>query len=101
MEAIMENYTKMERQKHLESWKKGGLSKTAYAKSVGILPTTFYTWTHGYNNRKQGFVEINKKKCCEYYHDIIIEKGNIIIRFPLAIGIEELQKVFAALGAEK
>ena len=44
---ICKSYTKAERQQHIEEWKRSSLSKTAYAKSAGIITTTFYNWFHG------------------------------------------------------
>jgi len=94
----MRIYTKAERQQHIEEWKKGTLSKTAYAKSAGIMPTTFYNWTRGSDNEHQGFVEIRQGKICDNTHGITIEKGNVTIRVPLTSGIRELQTIFNALG---
>ena len=95
----MASYTKKERQEHLENWKKGGLSKNAYAKAAGISPRTFIGWTwQTAKEIKQDFVEIKTKKLFENSYGIAIEKGSIIVRVPLSIGIKELQTVFTALG---
>ena len=94
----MKNYTEAERQEHLEKWKSGTLSKAAYAKSAGIYPTTFYTWTREKRSRgKKGFVEINKKLLLKPSQNIIIEKGTYTIRVPLSVEVKELHAVFSAL----
>ena len=54
----MRNYTEKEKHEHLENWKSGTLSKAGYAKSAGIIPTTFYSWAKEKSEEKQGFVEI-------------------------------------------
>jgi hypothetical protein len=98
----MKIFTQAEQQEHLENWKNGGLSKAAYAKSVRIHPTTFYTWTRSKKDkRSQGLVEINKKSIQNTNQDIVIEKGNITIRVPLSADAKELQTVFSALEGVK
>jgi len=95
----MANYTKKERQEHLENWRKGGLSKNAYAKASGISPRTFTGWTWQTKKEKDhGFVEIKAKKLSGNSHGIVIEKGNITIRLPLSADMKEMQKVFVALA---
>ena len=101
MEAMMKRYTREERRQHIENWKAGPSSKTAYAKSAGIPPTTFCAWTHGRSSGNPGFVEIGKEKMAGHTQDITIERGGMVIRVPLSAGTEELQKVFAALGGPK
>jgi hypothetical protein len=94
----MRSYTKRERQHHIEEWEKGFLSKTAYAKSAGIMPTTFYNWFKGSNKYEQDFVEIHQDKLLCNRQEIIIEKSGIIIRVPLSSGIKELRTIFESLG---
>jgi hypothetical protein len=99
----MKNYSKTERLEHLEKWGKSSMSKRAYAKTVGIEPTTFYTWSR---NRKlkeeqsneQGFVEIHKEIIPKSIQEIVIEKGSITVRLPLGRGLKELETVFTSLG---
>jgi hypothetical protein len=50
-----------EREKHIQEWKKSGLSKTAYAKQHGINRTTFYRWfreRRTTDDASDGFIEI-------------------------------------------
>ena len=94
----MKSYTREERQEHLENWRKGGLSKAEYAKSAGIVETTFYNWAQKAGKKKQGFVEIQKSKIASTIHEIIIEKGSVSIRVPLSAGTEGLRTILAALG---
>jgi transposase-like protein len=96
---INKMYTKSERQQHIEEWKKSLLSKSGYAKSAGISPTTFYNWFSGANTENQSFIEINHQgKILDNTQEIIIEKGSITIRIPLSSGTRELQTIFEALG---
>ena len=95
----MKNYAKAERLTHVENWKKGTVSRAAYAKSVGIVPTTFYTWIRQAENKGRDFVEIDRRIIPKSIQEMVIEKGGIIIRLPLTIGAKELQTIFATLGS--
>ena len=97
----MKGYTEIERQEHIENWKNGNLTKTGYAKQAGIHPTTFCTWLRGARSRKQGFVEIKSRKAADSFPAVVIEKGDLKIHFPLALGTKELQNVISALGSEQ
>jgi len=97
----MKSYTEKERNEHIENWKNGTLSKAAYAKSAGIVTTTFYKWAQETKKRKKGFVEIRKKKILGTVQEIIIEKGNLTIRLPLSAGAEGLRTVVSAFGEEQ
>ena len=101
MEASMKinkSYTKSERQQHIEEWKISSLSKTAYAKSAGISPTTSYNWFHGSDKENHNFIEIaHQGKIFDNPQEMVIEKGHITIRVPLSSGIRELQTIFIAL----
>lgn len=96
----MKNYPKSERQEHVENWKKGTLSKAAYAKSVGIIPTTFYNWTNGKKSKKQGLIEIPETKLLgEEPRQIHITQGALTVSVPVCVEMKQLRKVFEALGA--
>ena len=96
----MRSYTEKERQEHLENWRKGELSKNQYALSAGLVPRTFigWTWREEENGEKQQFVEISQKMQTGSAQQIVIEKGGLSVRLPLAVGVKELYTVFAALG---
>ena len=96
----MRHYTESERQEHVENWKRGGISKKAYARSAGILPTTFYTWVHGKGSRSKDFVEIRQKVITDNSKSIIIKKGGITVRLPVSMDVKELENVFTALWGE-
>jgi hypothetical protein len=98
MEETMKKYKESERRTHVDNWKKSELSKAAYAKSAGIVPTTFYTWFHEADTTKQGFVDINQRITAENDQEMIIEKDTFSIRLPLTIGKKELQTIFGVLG---
>ena len=93
----MRHYTESERREHVENWKNGGLSKKAYARSAGILPTTFYTWVRGKESRSKDFEEIRQKVIPKNPQGIIIEKDGITVRIPLSMDVKELENVFIAL----
>ena len=95
----MKKYTKAERQEHVERWKKGALSKAAYAKSVGINETTFYTWAKGAASEGQGFVEISAQIKQEQAHRILIEKGDVKIHVPLSVWAESFAVIMEGLKA--
>ena len=95
----MKKHTEKERLEHVENWKSSSMSKTAYAKSVSIKPTTFYTWITGRRTPKgQGFVEINKNSMAGNIPNIVIKKNDITIQVPLTTGQTELQTILGALG---
>jgi transposase-like protein len=98
MEARMKNYADTERLRHVETWKNGTMSSAAYAKSVGIIPTTFYTWIRQAENKEQNFVEIGRKIMPGSIQDMAIEKDGIVIRLPISTGAKELKTIFEALG---
>jgi transposase-like protein len=98
MEARMRSYTETERLTHVGNWKSGTLSRAAYAKSAGIIPTTFYTWIRQAENKAQDFVEIHQTNNPKSAQDMIIEKGSIIIRLPLSTEEKELKTIFKAFG---
>jgi transposase-like protein len=94
----MRNYTEAERLEHVESWKSGKLSRAAYAKSAGIVPTTFYTWIRHAESKGQNFVEIDRRIIPGNTQDMVIERGSIRICLPVSTGKKELQTIFEALG---
>jgi transposase-like protein len=98
MEARMKNYADTERNQHVENWKNGTMSRAAYAKSAGIIPTTFYTWIRQAENREQNFVEIGRRIIPGSVQDMAIEKDGIVIRLPVSTGANELKTILEALG---
>ena len=96
----MKSYTSEEREGHLENWRRGTLSRNAYAKAAGISPRTFagWAWRMAETAGKQGFVEIDKRKVAANGQELILEKYGITIRVPLHTGIKELETIFTAIG---
>jgi len=97
----MKKYTRQEREKFIEDWKNGSLSKTDYAKSIGLKVTTFYKWAEGIVKPKQNFVEIDPKKITNPVREIIIEKGSLTVHIPMSVSNNELQTVLHALEGIK
>ena len=98
----MKGYTNEEKQRHLENWRNGGLSKTAYAKSMGIHPTTFCTWVKSKDGKKAGFIEINRKNIhIGNNKNIVIKKDGFTIGIPQYNDIKDMRIIFEALGLLK
>ena len=96
---MRKHLTKQEQEEHLRRWEQGGLSKNAYAISAGINPRTFIGWTWGKPaKRKPRLVEVSGKMLAGNVQGVVIEKGEVIIRVPMNIGLQELRTVLCALG---
>ena len=96
---MKKHLTKQEQEEHLRRWQEEGLSKNAYAIKAGINPRTFIGWTWGKAvKKKTGLVEVSGKILAGNMQGMIIEKGEVIIRVPLSIGVQELHTVLCALG---
>ena len=82
----------------LEDWRQCGKSAWAYAKANGLNPQTFVKWTKA--EAKPCFVEVPVPAMpnaqCE--PEILIEKGEVKIHIPLAIGIGELRMIINVLA---
>ena len=80
-------FNKEEKALWIEDWKKSDKSAWSYAKENGLIPQTFCGWVKQEAKRASGFVEIpaSKKPKLETPQEILIEKGEIRIRIPLAI----------------
>jgi transposase-like protein len=94
----MERYQKMEREEHVARWKESGLSKSAYAKAVGIKPATFYTWFNEPEGKESGFIEVRQSERNGSSGTIRIEKGDVNIHVPLSVEPKELRTILIALG---
>jgi len=87
----------------LEDWRQSGKSAWAYAKENGLNQQTFKTWTKA--ETKQNFVEVPSNaavparvlQSAAQMPEILIEKGDVKIRIPLAIGRCELRAVMEGL----
>jgi len=96
----MKTYSTEERNKRVEEWRQSGKSAWAYAKENGVNLKTLKNWIKAEKEDKQDFVEIQSKPTCtqDLIPVILIEKGNIRIYVPLAIGHVELRAVIEGLG---
>jgi len=83
-------FNKEEKALWLEDWKQSGKSAWSYAKENGLIPQTFCGWVKRETKSAQGFVEIPapKKLLQEHPQEILVEKGDIRVRIPLAIWLE-------------
>jgi hypothetical protein len=95
-------YSKEEKVMWLDDWKASGKSAWGYAKENGLNPQTFINWTKPKSKvkKKQCFVEISAQvmQPTQYSQEILIEKGEVKIHIPMAIGSSELRTIFGALG---
>ena len=94
-------YSAEEKAKRLEEWKQSGKSAWSYAKENGLNAQTFIKWTKPKVKAEQSLIEIPAKifKPVSCVQEMIIEKEDVKIYVPITICIDELKKVFKALGA--
>jgi len=93
-------FTKEEKTKYLENWRRSNKNAWRYAKENGINPQTFVNWTKREKQIKACFVEVSAKaKQQSYIPKIIIEKSGFKIHVPLSIGSVGLRIVMEGLGA--
>jgi len=100
-------FSKEEKAMWLEDWRQSGKSAWAYAKANGLNPQTFVRWTKAdpegrrvVEEAKNSFVEIPVPMIppLHHAHEILIEKGDVKIHIPLALGRLELRAVMEGLG---
>jgi len=97
-------FTREEKAKWLESWRLSGKRAWAYAKENGLCPQTFLKWTKVKEENESCFVEVPTRVLSTPVHDaseILIEKGEVKIHVPLALGSGCLRTVLESLGAAK
>ena len=92
-------FSNEEKKLWLEDWQQSGKSAYGYAKANGINPQTFLNWAKARKKNKSCLVEVPARviQSLDTSHEIFIEKGDIKIRVPLSIKIEELRAVIIAL----
>ena len=83
----------------LEDWRQSGKSAWAYAKENGLAPQTFVKWTKA--ETKQSFVEVPLQviQAPTQATEILIEKGEVKIHIPIAVGNSGLRAVIESLWA--
>ena len=93
-------YSREEKAKLLEGWRESGKSISAYAKEKGLVRWTFTKWLKAERDEKSGFVEVPAAvvKAVPQAAEILIEKGEVKIHLPLAIGGAELRAIITALA---
>jgi transposase-like protein len=95
----MKRYSKEEKAKRLEDWKRSGKSLWAYARENRINPQTFNKWTK--KKEGPGFVRIPQAVgtgITAERNEILIESGEIKIHLPPGIAAQELCAVVKSLG---
>jgi transposase-like protein len=94
-------YSKEEKARLLEAWKQSGKSIGAFAREIGLARWTFTKWIKEDRNGEPGFVEIPARaaqppmRCIQ---EILIEKGDVKIHIPLALGCDEMRAATELLG---
>jgi hypothetical protein len=94
----MKTYTNEERKNHVAAWKAGDLSRNAYARGHGIPVASFCKRAQEDGPRGREFVELPHAAFRPGNREIIIDKGDIRIRFPVETLERVLQAVFAISG---
>ena len=90
----------------LEDWQQSGKSAWAYAKENGLNQQTFVRWTKATTPTKPYFVEVPVPVIAPavnaqaaYAPEVLIEKGDVKIHIPIAVGNSGLRAVIESLGA--
>ena len=93
-------FSEEEKAMWLEDWRRSGKKAWTYAKENGLIPQTFAKWTKTSAEEKPCFVEVPVAvmPCRQSEPEILIEKGEIKIHIPLAIGGMELRAVIDVLA---
>jgi hypothetical protein len=94
----MKRFTAEEKAMWLEDWQHSGKGAWAYARANGLCPQTFVNWTKP--KVQNCLVEVPAKTVTplQIVQEILIEKGEVKIHIPLALGYRELAALFGALG---
>ena len=99
-------FSKEEKAMWLEDWQKSGKSAWTYAKENGLSPQTFAKWIKTAEAAKPGFVEIPIPAIAPAVNtqaaqapEVLIEKGDVKIHIPIAVGDSGLRAVIESLGA--
>jgi hypothetical protein len=84
----------------LEGWKQSGKSISAYVREKGLVRWTFTKWLKAERESKPCFVEIpaGAVQPTAGALEILIEKGDVKIHIPLAVGDGGLRAVIESLG---
>jgi transposase-like protein len=95
------NYSKEERAKLLEGWRKSGKSISAYVKEKGLVRWTFTKWLKAERSLKSRLVEVSARvvETTLEAPEILVEKGDVRVHIPLGMGCVELRAVMEGLGA--
>jgi hypothetical protein len=91
-------YSKEEKAKQLEAWKKSGKSAWSYAKANSLNPQTFVNWSKA---EQTNFVEVPVRMPTmqDHAHHLRIEKGDVKIYIPLNMESVKLRAVMEGIGA--
>jgi len=94
------HYSKEEKAKWLEDWKKSGKKARAYARENGINQQTFSNWIKPGKKEYQSLVEIPTGIFSGVYpvQEVLIEKGEVKIHIPLEPVLGELYTIIKRIG---
>ena len=94
-------FSKEEKARLLEDWKKSGKSISAFARENGLARWTFTKWLKAERGTEPCFAEVPNGaiKATTQAPEILIEKGAMKIHIPLAIGDCALRVVIESLEA--
>ena len=98
-------FSEEEKAMWLEDWRQSGKSAWAYAKENGLNQQTFTKWAKAATGTKPGFVEIPMPVLAPAINapnkqepEILIERGDVKIHIPAALGNSGLRAVIESLG---
>jgi hypothetical protein len=98
-------FSKEEKSKWLEDWRRSGKKAWTYAKENGLLPQTFCSWvSRGGNSSKEQphpFVEVPVQRIvsAQITQEILIERADLKIRIPVGLNANEFRVVLEVLRA--
>ena len=88
-----------EKTMRLEDWKRSGKSARACSKANGLNPQTSAGRARAETEAEPCFVEIPAQITPHQAQEILIEKGDVKIHIPPALGRSELRAVMEGPGA--
>jgi transposase-like protein len=92
--------SKEEKAQLLEDWQRSGKKAWTYAREKGLIPRTFVGWVQRARKKETGFVEVSAQAVAglRSSQELLIEVGGMNIHVPVALRMEELQRVLKAIG---
>lgn len=99
---MKKRYSEEEKRIHIEQWRKGGQSRSAYATEHGLAQQTFSKWVSNVEKKNNGFIEIPREiggtvKNRGKRNRMLIRKGDLSFLVPLDAEKEMLKHLIEML----